>query len=337
MKGPLITLFFLSVILVTANAQQLGVYTIYRDQFQMINPAAINHMAFVSVGHANNTMINTAYRRQWLNVQDAPMSFNARVEHFPASQDFKVGAFYSMDAFFASTEHSFFLNAAKIFKLSGTRNRGIIRNLAIGLNLGLMTQSFDLDKVSFATPDPAKSRLDNRYYADVAMGLFYWANGKNDKYMKYYLGLSSLQTYPQLLNDSGGQFGNRSNDRVVHWYGIAGLWLPVGKEGFLEPSIWVRHIQNSSFVTWSASGLNAAANLNIRYRYLQDRYNTNKVKQGYWFGAGVSTAKEINGEAGFIMEDGSERAYKFGLAAIVNTQANFGLGPSVEFTFSVSL
>ncbi len=320
----------LVLIATTARSQQLGTYAIYRDHFQMINPAALNHFFISSSGHQNNFNFNAGYRQQWLGLEGAPMSFNARFEHLPDGLNMKWGLFFSHDEIFATSNDAIYGNYAYIIpidKRNGTK-------LALGLNLGLVLQTFDFNKITFAdNTETAQDFLrENQLYSDLAIGAFFMT-GRNPK-QRFYAGISSLQTFTLDLNEEV-QIATSGNERVMHIYGIAGKTVGLG-QGLLETSIWLRFVPGSAFVTVSDSGVPLSSNVNLTYTILSDRYNKAWNLTGFWVGVGGGTTREVSVEGGYIQNTREDRVLKIGAAYIHYLAGRLNLGPTLELTTAYS-
>ena len=69
--------------------------------------------------------------------------------------------------------------------------------------------------------------------------------------------------------------------RVPHYYLMAGAYLFLDDESFLEPSLWVRTLLTGNY----------SADLNLRYN----------IKNQMWIGAGYSLNQSLHAEVGFVL------------------------------------
>lgn len=315
-------------------AQQLGLYSVYRDNFQLINPAAMNHFYIAASGEDHNFLFNTGLRQQWAGVEGAPLSFNARFEHAPYGTSMKYGLFFQYDEIFASTHLALSGNYAYFIDLAG-RGRDI-RRLSIGLNAGLVQQRFDFDRIEFAAPDDAPQAFltDNRVYADFAFGVFFLSAGGNQP--RIYGGISSLQTFTLNVNNEQEE-ALFAVDRIQHLYGLAGGVFPLGKSGYLEPSTWIRYTPGVSYDGF-ADRFPLSLNANLRYQLVESNFNSRRKLYGFWFGLGGATSKEVTVELGGLQIDGDENStYKLGLAYTFYLPGRISLGPTLELNGAFSL
>ena len=75
------TLAFLSLVLASAQAQQMPLFTQYREMQGVINPAAINY-GFFTDRHKGS--VGLSIRRQWLDIPGPPTTQILRGEYFDA-------------------------------------------------------------------------------------------------------------------------------------------------------------------------------------------------------------------------------------------------------------
>lgn len=312
-------------------AQQLGVYSIYRDNFQLINPAAMNHFYITSDGNPHNIMFNVALRQQWIGVEGAPRSFNARFEQAPSNVSMKYGLFFSYDEVFANSNLGLYGNYAYFINL--IRPSKEVRQLVFGLNAGLVQQRFDLDLIRFDQPEALLS--DNRVYADFALGMFFFSRNAYDT--RIYAGVSTLQAFSINLIDTLSQ-SVFAEDRVQHIYALAGGVFPLNNESLLEPSVWVRYTPNTSYASLVAGGFPFSIDANIRYQLVESRVGISRKRLGFWVGAGASTTRELKVELGGLqIVPGKYATYKVGIAYNFYLPGRITLGPTVELNGSFSL
>lgn len=169
-------LFFASVVSLLSfwqsNAQQDPHYTQYMYNMNVINPAY--------AGSKENLSIGLLYRKQWVDIEDAPTTFTA-TGHSPVGKNVGLGLSLINDKIGPVNETNVYAD------FSYTLNLGGEHRLAMGMKAGATMHKVGLfDEVYNNVPDPndpAFSQNINKTYLNIGSGLFYYTN-------KYYLAFS---------------------------------------------------------------------------------------------------------------------------------------------------
>jgi type IX secretion system PorP/SprF family membrane protein len=153
-------------------AQQDPHYTQYMYNMSVMNPAYAGSKESISTG--------LLYRRQWIELEDAPTTGTLFV-HSPLAKNVGVGLSVVSDKLGPVEENNVFGDFSYTLQLGGEQK------LAFGVKAGVIFQSIDLlTKVSPSLPDPQDGifgrNLSNSYF-NFGTGAFYYTD-------KYYLGLS---------------------------------------------------------------------------------------------------------------------------------------------------
>lgn len=259
-------------------SQQLAPFTLYRDQWSLINPAALSNN-FVLTEYPRT--ISASHRSQYLglgaNWKDAPNTQVLNAEWINEDFNSVFGAHLVSDRTGRIGNIGGFLQYAYRLRLS----RRDERFLSIGISAGLMNYFSRLQGAEFPVPEPDIVPV-SVWAPDVNLGLFYLHEDT------YYLGLS----FPQLL---GGRLPIGSQDdvrtalllnRPRHIYGVAGMYIPfdffgLGDEtALLDVSAWLRYLP----------GTLPQLDGNIRYQH----------NQTFWVGGGASSSGVSHFEVGFL-------------------------------------
>ncbi len=282
----LLLLLFLSS---AALAQQTDLSSLYRYNWQILNPAAVNHTFLED--KSKKYIFNSAYRQQWLGIDGGPVTYNARFEYFPDNNNsIKVGGFVMGDRAGAIGTNSVFGNFAYLIKLSQQDAESYI---SVGLNLGAVWYNVDMGEIRFQDDQPnlMTEGVINQSYADMALGAFYrW---KSLPYRalpvlglsEFYAGVSVPQTFTMDMNTPAD--GAFNLERVQHYYLITGAVFLLSSDFLLEPSTWVRYVPNASFQTlFNNAPVSADVNLRLKYNNM------------FWIGGGFSTNRLLHTEFG---------------------------------------
>ena len=163
----LILLSFLEV-----NAQQAPHYTQYMYNMNVINPAY--------AGSKENLSFGLLYRKQWIEIQDAPTTFSLSGSA-PVGKNVGLGLSVISDKIGPVEENNIYGD------FSYTLNLGGERRLALGLKAGATFHKVGLlSQVAGNVPDlgdPAFSSNIDKTYLNIGSGLFYYTN-------KYYIAFS---------------------------------------------------------------------------------------------------------------------------------------------------
>ena len=261
-------------------SQQLPLFTQYRDNQSVINPAAIHSDYLV---FERNMTVGASYRSQWTQLPGHPMTQTLRFDYLN-DQTGGIGLLMGGFAMNDQTGPTGFTGAYARFA-------GIISDdpafggISLGLHAGLVQYRVNAAKLRFRDEnDIITTENQMKLFPDVGLGVYAYkmldGNFLNGDYV--YAGLS----IPQVLGldvsfpDENGAFFTK---RVQHFYGMVGLIKLFDNDSYLEPTAWVKYTPNAK----------VNADFNLRYQ----------LPTSFWIGAGLSTAKISHVEAGFLLGD----------------------------------
>jgi type IX secretion system PorP/SprF family membrane protein len=301
---------------VTAFAQQLSLFTQYRENLTVINPAGIESDFFA---FGSPFTIGATYRSQWTGLKNGPRTQTLRASYLydgGGSVALNFGGYIIND----QTGPTGFTGIYG--KIGGVlTDDAQYGGLSIALTAGFTQYQVRSSEIILRDAnDPLAGDNQGQMFPDVGVGLFmYKAVGGRfaDDYM--YAGVSVPQVIGLDLtfqNDKG-QFLTK---RIQHFYGQFGYYKFFNNESFLEPSIWVKYAPNAP--------INVDANL--RYQ----------LPSALWIGAGGSSAGTAHLEAGIFMGDnvGNNNILRIGYGFDHNF-SSFGpiAGSTHEINLSLSL
>lgn len=257
------------------QAQQLPLFTQYREYNGIINPASINSDYFLDDYHAS---FGASLRLQWMGVARNPKTPLIRGEYFHKSKKayfhLLTGGWLLNDQTGPTSTTNF--NARIAVLRSASPEKG---GFCAGLSMG--GGQFRLDATSIDFKDKSDI-VDNisTLYPDIGLGIYgYKALTDRNNYL--YAGISIPQVFTPDL-----RFRNENGDfnlqRVRHYYGTIGFNQFLGDRSFWEASSWLKYVPNTPL----------QLDVNARYRF----------KGAFWLGLGYSTSKNLHTEMGYIIE-----------------------------------
>ena len=322
---PLCFLGFLSQL----SAQQTIVSQFYRNNWSLVNPAAMDRTYYLTFSNPN-TIASASYREQWIGLEGAPRTSLVNVEHFNEELNIRFGGAFFMDQTDVFSSWGLVPNFSYLLRLPGRKKH------TIHLGVAATIFNYQLDQNEVRLVDEAElpdilgeSGNYEKFYTDFNVGALY-RFGKDA-----YIGLS----IPQLMsfNFQSNEDGIYANERLQHIYFQAGGFIdPSDAYGYetaasiiIEPSLWVRYTPGLSYSTLiNDFPLSIDGDLRMYlYRKL-------------WVGAGYSTNAQATIEMGYVKgmtaysaED--QKALKIGLAFhFPMGKSEVNLGQTIELTAS---
>ena len=266
---------FCCAILTGLQAQQLPNFTIYRDQWNVINPAALSNNYIIN---EMNYTVGGSYRRNWLNVQDAPQTQILNFEMVWEDRSSVFGAHVINDKTGKLGQTGFYGNYAYILDMGGRTDRALV----IGLGAGLVQYGAKLSEIDFPDLSNRPSIDDNLLFPDFSLGAFFYEEDR------YYLGVSIPQVFG-LDTRFTAENGRYDVKRLPHVYGGGGYYFDSflgNSTSFLEVSSWLRYVPN------------APLSIDVNGRL--------QISELYWAGIGLGGAigqqksMSVRAETGFV-------------------------------------
>ncbi|HFA51850.1 MAG TPA: type IX secretion system membrane protein PorP/SprF [Bacteroidetes bacterium] len=272
-------------------SQQLSLFTQYRENQTIINPAAVGNDFF---SFNQNLSFGLSHRTQWQGIAGAPKTSVLRGEYlYPTG-----GAVSLLTGGYLINDQTGPTGFTGLYGRVG----GLLSDdpyyggISVGLSFGAVQYRVDGSEIRLRQSGDVLSGQDvNQINPDVGVGVFAYTllDGGffNDDYL--YGGLSIPQAIGLDLTfkDKNGEF---STKRVQHYYAMLGLYKFFRGGGFLEPSVWVKYAGN------------APLNIDFNLRY--------QMAQNFWLGLGGATSKTIHLETGILVGDnlGFDNTFKIG-------------------------
>lgn len=269
-----------------AFAQQLPLYTLYREHNFIINPAI--------AGSEDRGSVNASYRYQWTKIEGAPQTMSASYRTPIPKYNLGVGGHVVNDKTGPTSYTgltgavSYHIDFRKINPFSWAK---FLRksHIAVGLSFSVSQYRLNSSELLLDQPNDAliNSSNNTRFTPNAGMGIYYY-------YDKFYLGYSAPSLIPLNVNFSEG--GTISNlKREMHHYIVVGGKIPLGKDYqpklTLEPMAWFRTVKGAPF---QVDGY-----LRLRYKNL------------FWVGTGFRSSMTLLADAGFIIGDKIQIGYAY--------------------------
>ena len=292
------------------QAQQLSLFTQYRENIGIINPAAVES-DFLAFGQ--NITFGASYRAQWVGLDNAPSTQTVRGSYLYADGSgvaLMAGGHLMNDQTGPTGFTGVYGRVAGIVT-SDPAEGGFV----VGLSAGAVNFRINASEIRLRDQGDLLGSTDqSQFFPDVGVGLyFYRLVGRNDDY--FYAGASVPQVFGldlTIQNDAGEYV----TQRVQHFYGMLGFYKFFDNDSFLEPSAWVKYTQG------------APVNVDFNLRYY--------LPVNFWIGAGGSTSGMVHLETGIVLGDtaGFDSTFKIGYGFGYSFSS---FGPTAGTTHEINL
>ncbi|MEL7123669.1 MAG: PorP/SprF family type IX secretion system membrane protein [Bacteroidota bacterium] len=294
------------------QAQQLSLFTQYRENAAIINPAALES-DFLAFGH--NATIGVSYRAQWVGLSGAPTTQTLRGSYLNTEWSgvtLMAGGHLINDQTGPTGFTGLYGRVAAILT-----NDVQVGGLILGLSAGFVQYRVNASEILLQDPNDVLGTVDQTQgYPDIGAGLYFYqtiGGPRGEDY--FYAGVSVPQVFGLDLafqNDAG----EYNIQRVQHIYGMLGMYKFFDNGGFLEPSVWVK----------SVSGAPINADVNLRYQ----------MPSALWIGAGGATSGTAHLEGGLTI--GEDAGFTNTLRIGYGFDYSFSsFGPAAGSTHEVNL
>ena len=301
MKNRLLSIvLFLSAQCVNRlQAQQLPLFTQYREIQGVINPAAISR-DFIRFKHA--VFIGTSYRQQWIDAPQAPATLTLQAEWLKETGNTHLitGA-YVMEDKVGKESTTSINNRLGVLISDNPQDYGF----AMGLTAGMVHYRVRLSETSAHDPEANISSDRQKWHPDIGAGLFGYMKLGNDDLL--YGGFS----IPQIFGFNALQLSDNQNiTRYRHYYLMGGYILPLNTESStIELSTWAK------FVPHTVPNID----VNVRFNY-DDQFQ---------LGIGVNTNKSVSLEAAYTL--GADGNYDFAGLWRIGYSYNINVSPIANY------
>jgi len=295
------------------QAQQLSLFTQYRENLSLINPGSVssNYLAF-----GDNLSFGASYRAQWTGFENAPTTATLRGEYLYETG----GSFSLLSGGYLVNDQTGPTGFTGLYGRIG----GVISDdpyfggIALGLTFGAVQYRVNASEIVLKEQNDILAGQDqNQIFPDVGFGIFAYKQLEGGAFDEDYVygGISVPQVIGLDLAFTGDN-GEFSTKRLQHFYGVLGFYKFFRDDSFLEPSVWVKYV----------SGAPVNADINLRYQ----------IQRNFWIGVGGSTAQSFHAEAGVVVGEnlGFENTLRIGYGFDYSFT---GFGPSTGGTHEINV
>lgn len=258
MKNPIIFTGLLVFSFAGIKAQQLPVFSVYRDQWSIFNPAVLSNNYIIN---DKTSTIGLTSHIQWWNLPSSPRTQLLNWEQISESNNIIYGAQLINDQAGKLGQTGLYGRFAYRIDLGRRTEQAVV----VGLHAGAVQYRARFSDIEFPDPSTAPGADDRLIYPDFGFGVFYYYSDR------YYAGLS----VPQLFGLST-QFDSEgaavSVKRVQHINMVLGGYWDINWLGnetsFVEPSLWIKYVPGGiinadanfrmqiSELVWAGTGVN---------------------------------------------------------------------------------
>ena len=304
--GRLLHLIVLICAFSTLYAQQTPIFTQYRSNYTIINPAMLSPNYLLQ---EQNLDFGVSVRAQWTNLDDNPRTQLAQGTFFYENSGVSIlsGGFIIRDRVGPTSTTGVYGKIGGL--LSDDPYWG---GIGVGISVGIQQFKIDAsDLVLRQEGDILGQQDQSTITPDVGFGFYYYKRFEKGWIEDdlVYAGIS----IPQVLGLNVA-FAEGDSDfdinRTQHFNLIAGYYKFLDNGRFIEPSIWLRYVAN------------APVNVDFNFRY--------HVNQSIYFGFGGSSARTFHFETGFVI--GQQLRIGYGFDFPFNT-----IGPIGRSTHEINL
>jgi type IX secretion system PorP/SprF family membrane protein len=270
------TLFLLQA--AQSKAQQLPLFTQYREYHSVLNPATISSDYITDQYTA---AFGASVRTQWVAIDRNPKTQILRGEYFiPSGGNFHlITGGYLMNDQTGATGFTGAYGRVAVLASADPSYSGV----AMGLSIGATQFRLSTDNIIFAQGAEGIQNY-RQIYPDLSIGIFGYGslsdkgNGGDNI---LYGGVSVPQLLGLNLNFRSEQNKEFSVQRIAHYYALVGYYKYIGENSLIEPSAWLRYVK----------GAPIGVDFNLR----------GQLSSTIWLGAGFSTTRVLHTEIGFLM------------------------------------
>lgn len=305
--GSILLLAFLNV-----NAQQLPLFTQYREYQTILNPAAVGSSYFAL---DQNLTFGASYRNQWTGFKNAPTTATLRGEYLYENTGFSLlsGGYILHDQTGPTGNTGIYGRIGGV--ISPDPYYG---GISVGLTAGAVQYRVKGDEIFLREEgDILDGESQSKISPDVGFGIYAYKNIRRGDYV--YGGISVPQVLGLDLSYKTDN-GEYQTQRIQHIYAMAGYLLRFKDESFIEPTVWAKYVKG------------ADVNVDFNFRY--------QMQSNFWIGIGGSTSEAVHAEVGVLLGDnaGLDNTIRIGYGFDYSF-SSFGpfTGSTHEFSITYSL
>lgn len=276
--------FFLIIVLLAGLkglAQQDPLYSQYMFNKLTCNP-----------GYAGSREVLSAdllYRYQWVGIPGAPKTLTFSMHAPMRNNHVGLGGYVYSDKIGPVVDQG--VLATYAYRVNLPKGK-----LSFGIQGGIKYYNIDWSMIYVEDPDfTFQGDLENKVTPDANVGIYYYSN-------RAYLGISSKQL---LQNESGlvTVNGKKTYTKLLrHFYGMAGLAIPVSDNVIFRPSALVKYVKNApwqldlnaSFLIYDLLWIGTTYRTNGDLVFLTEFSISGKYRLGYSYDINVKEMLHYN-------------------------------------------
>jgi len=293
-------------ITIPAFAQQTPLFTQYRENYSIINPAMLGSDYLLN---EQNLDFGISLRSQWNNLDNHPVTQTVRGNFIYERSGISIlSGGYLINDKTGPTSHTGLYG-----KIGGVLSDDPYwGGIAMGVSIGIQQFRIDASKLILRQEGDIIALQDQSKIApDVGFGFYFYKRFDKGWFNEdlVYAGIS----IPQVLGLNVAYTENNSNfdiRRQQHINLVAGYYKMLDNNRFIEPSVWIRYVAN------------APISVDVNFRY--------QVNKSVFFGFGGSIARTLHFETGFVI--GNQLRLGYGFDYPFNT-----IGPVGRSTHEINL
>ena len=263
-------------------AQQDALFSQYMFNKLMVNP-----------GYAGSREVFSAdmvYRYQWVGIPGSPQTLSLSMHTPLRGEHVAVGGYIYSDQLGPEVNQGVLGNYAYRINLSKGK-------LSFGIQAGIKYNTIDWGKILLEDPDFVfQGTLKNKVTPDANFGIYYYSN-------RMFAGFSSKQLLQNEYGMVTGSDGKKTYSKLLrHFYGMAGVAVPVSDMVIFRPSVLVKYVKDAPWqMDLNASFLfNDLFSLGMTYRtdgdlvFLTEINISRKYRLGYSYDVNVKDRLNYN-------------------------------------------
>ena len=277
------------------SGQQLSLFTQYRENATLINPAALES-DFLAFGYNMGAGVN--YRRQWAGLANMPTTQSARFNYIDPDI---TGATYHAGGYLLNDQTGP-TGYTGVYGRIGTIISQDPEDYGISIGLSAGYVSYRVNVSEFVVRDNGDFLLGadrSQSHPDLGLGVYAYTHLRSGDLIYGGLSIPQLLGFDITYQDPNGNF---AVTRLRHYYANAGYYYFVSDESFIEFSSWAKYVEGAPF----------DADFNVRYQ----------LPTAPFIGVGMSTSKNFHFEAGL------------NIGQATGEDANFRLGYGFDYSFT---
>lgn len=268
-------------------------YRVYSQQDPLFSQYMFNKLA-LNPGYAGSRdalSVDLLYRYQWVNIDGAPKTISASV-HSPLRNP-RLGL--------GLTAYNDQIGPLTFTKAFGSFSYKILfdnSTLSFGLQMGFSHSYLDKSKLKVYDEGDILILYDQtrQFIPDANFGIYYYSD-------RYYLGLSSKQLFGNTALTITDKNSNTQFYKLVnHFYGIAGLAIPLSDNLVFRPSALAKYAPNAplqvdlnaSFLINNIFWIGASYRTEKAVSFITEINLTENLRLGYSYDIWLNELKVLN-------------------------------------------